>query len=107
MAMIARGNTALLNKILSYETSVGHGQPHIVVGLKVTKNKGLQADVLHLGSYSFRLGGQIADEVRSSEVFLVDWPIYAPEGFTILKYTKESMKALISKSYLEIQIKHN
>lgn len=37
LAVIARGNTALLNKILSYETSVGHGQPDMancVAGLK-------------------------------------------------------------------------
>lgn len=69
MAVIARGNTALLNKILSYETSVGH--VYNMVGLKVTKNKGLEADVLHLGSYSFRLEDQMADEVRSSEVLLL------------------------------------
>lgn len=54
MATIARGNTALLNKILSCETSFDRGQADIVVGLKVTKNKALEADVLHLGSYSFR-----------------------------------------------------
>lgn len=77
MAMIARGNTALLNKILSWSRHRSvTGSQILWWDWKWQKNKVLEADVLHLGSYSFRLGDQIADEVRSSEVLLLSWPIW-------------------------------
>lgn len=54
------GNTPCSNKLeLSFETSAGHGWSDIVVRLNVTEDVGAQADVLHLGSYSLILKGQI------------------------------------------------
>lgn len=59
---------------LSSETSAGHRRSDIVVGLNVTKNTGIKADVLHLDSYSLTLGGQITGEVRSVKV-LPQWAL--------------------------------
>lgn len=66
------GNTPRSNEMeLSFETSAGRSQSDIAVGVNVTKNIGTMADVLHLGSYSLTLGGQITGEVRSVEVLLI------------------------------------